>query len=64
MNQMREGLSLSYASDVYTISLSLSPARQAIYIQVNGSKKYDGDWIAGKMHGHGAFTYPDGEMYI
>ena len=30
----------------------------------NDGRKYDGQWINNKMHGHGVFDWPDGKKYI
>uniref|UniRef100_A0A0G4H3Z3 MORN repeat-containing protein 5 n=1 Tax=Chromera velia CCMP2878 TaxID=1169474 RepID=A0A0G4H3Z3_9ALVE len=36
------------------------------YVSAKGSvveEKYEGDWVNGKMHGHGKYIYADGGVY-
>lgn len=33
-----------------------------VYDWVEG-KKYEGQWLGGKMHGYGVFSFPDGRCY-
>lgn len=37
--------------------------RRGCYWYSDGSM-YDGQWVAGKMHGKGVFVYPSGNRYF
>lgn len=46
------------------VSLITAGKGKVVYASSEGvSEQYDGDWVAGKMHGWGKYCYSDGSVY-
>ena len=41
----------------------LKPPKEAEALTADNGRKYDGEWLVGKMDGHGEFTYKNGDSY-